>query len=138
MSDQPKNQPTFNIQQVGNIYTGAVDIKGDQIGIKNNYNASPEIQATIAELKATLAEIQTKNPTISTPEEALVTLDVEFTQVKQTDRYKLVQLRQFILEPKRHIKAIKATIAEISKHYLEDSVWAKATITYLENLIDID
>lgn len=136
MSDQPKNQPTFNIQQVGNINTGDIEIKGNQIGIQQNYNTSPEIQATIAELKATLAEIQTKHPAISTPEQALVAIDVEFTEVKQTDKYKLVQLRQFILEPKRHIKAIKATIAEISKHYLEDSVWTKAAITYFENLID--
>lgn len=136
MSDQPKNQPTFNIQQVGNINTGDIQIKGDQIGIQQNYSTNPEIQATIAEIQATLAEIQTKNPTVSTAEAALVAIDVEFTQVKQTDRSKLVHLRQFILEPKRQITAIKATIAEIGKHYLEDSVWAKAVITYLENLID--
>jgi|GEM_PF-647185 len=136
MSDKPKSQPTFSIQQVGNMNTGDVEIKGDQIGIQQNYNTSPEIQATIAELKATLAEIQTKHPAISTPEEALVAIDAEFTEVKQTDSYKLVHLRQFILEPKCHIKAIKATISEISKHYLEHSVWAKAIITYLENLID--
>lgn len=43
MSEQPKNQPTFNIGQVGNINTGDVTVQRDQIGVQNNYDTAPEI-----------------------------------------------------------------------------------------------
>lgn len=136
MSEQPKNQPTFNIGQVGNINTGDIDIKGDQIGIQYNYSNDPEIQAASIELKTLLSELQQNYPSITTPEQALSIIDVEFTEIKQANYRKLVKLSQFLLDPKRHFKAIKATIAEVSKHYLEESVWAKAIITYGDTFID--
>ncbi|MBF2047768.1 MAG: HEAT repeat domain-containing protein [Leptolyngbya sp. IPPAS B-1204] len=37
MSESPKNQPSFNINQVGNLNTGDVTIQGDQVGIQHNY-----------------------------------------------------------------------------------------------------
>jgi HEAT repeat protein len=136
MSEQPKNQPTFQIGQVGNINTGDVDIKGDQIGIQYNYANDPEVQAAIIELKDLLLEIQIKHSSIATTAEAIAIIDVEFTEIKQTNTRKLAKLAQFLLDPKRHIKAIKATVAEVAKHYLEESVWAKAIITYGDTLID--
>jgi HEAT repeats len=136
MSEQPKNQPTFHIGQVGNINTGDVDIKGDQIGIQYNYSTDPDVQAASIELKDLLLEIQTKNPTISTTAEAIAIIDVEFTEIKQTNTRKLAKLAQLLLDPKRHGKAIKATCAEVAKHYLEESVLAKAIITYGDTLID--
>jgi HEAT repeats len=136
MPEQPKNQPTFNIGQVGNINTGDIDLKGDQIGIQYNYSNDPEIQAASIELKTLLSELQEKHPSITTPEQALSIVDVEFTEIKQANNRKLVQLSQFLLDPKRHFKAIKATASEVAKHYLEESVWAKATITYIDTLID--
>jgi hypothetical protein len=136
MSEQPKNQPTFNIGQVlGNINTGDVDIKGDQIGTQYNY-ADLEVQAASSELKSLLLELQTKNPAIATTEEALAIIDVEFTEIKQTNNPKLAKFLQFLLEPKRHVKALKATAAEVAKHYLEESVWSKAIITYIDTFID--
>lgn len=135
MSEQPKNQPTFNIGQVGTINTGDVDIKGDQIGIQYNY-ADQEVQAASNELKSLLLELQTKNPAIATTEEALAVIDVEFTEIKQTNNPKLAKFLQFLLEPKRHVKALKATAAEVAKHYLEESVWSKAVITYIDTFID--
>jgi hypothetical protein len=83
-----------------------------------------------------LLELQPKNPSISTTEKALAVIDVEFTQIKQTNDRKLAKLPQFLLDPKQHIKAIKATVAKVAKHYLEESVWAKAIITYGDTLID--
>jgi HEAT repeats len=136
MSEQPKNQPTFHIGQVGNINTGDVDIKGDQIGIQYNYANDPEVQSASIELKDLLLEIQIKHSSIATTEEAIAIIDVEFTEIKQTNNRKLAKLAQFLLDPKRHIKAIKATVAEVAKHYLEESVWAKAIITYGDTLID--
>jgi hypothetical protein len=136
MPEQPKNQPTFNIGQVGNINTGDIDLKGDQIGIQYNYSNDPEIQAASIELKTLLSELQKNHPSITSPEQALSIIDVEFTEIKQANNRKLVQLSQFLLDPKRHFKAIKATASEVAKHYLEESVWAKATITYVDALID--
>jgi HEAT repeats len=136
MPEQPKNQPTFNIGQVGNINTGDIDLKGDQIGIQYNYSSDPEIQAASIELKTLLSELQETHPSITSPEQALSIIDVEFTEIKQANNRKLVQLSQFLLDPKRHFKAIKATASEVAKHYLEESVWAKATITYVDTLID--
>jgi hypothetical protein len=39
-----------------------------------------------------------------------------------------------LLNPESHLKATKASLAEISKHYLEESVVAKALITYTDTL----
>lgn len=36
--------------------------------------------------------------------------------------------------PECHAKAIKAALAEVAKHYLEESVLAKAVITYLDKM----
>jgi hypothetical protein len=135
MSEQPKNQPIFNIEKVGTINTGDVDIKGDQIGIQYNH-ADQEVQAAGIELKSLLLELQTKNPSITTTEEALAVIDVEFTEIKQANSPKLARFLRFLLEPKRHVKALKATAAEVAKHYLEESVWSKAIITYIDTLID--
>jgi hypothetical protein len=41
MSEQPKNQSTFNISQVGNINAGDVTVQRDQVGIQNNYGTDP-------------------------------------------------------------------------------------------------
>jgi hypothetical protein len=134
MPETPKNQPTFNIQSVGNINTGDMTIQGDQIGIQQNYTTDPEIQATIADLKALITDLQTQHSTVTTTAQALEIIDAEFTEIKRTPTHKLATLRKQILNPERHLQAIKATAAEVTKHYLEESVWAKASITYLDKL----
>ncbi len=45
----------------------------------------------------------------------------------------LLLKRQF-LNPERQLQALKAALGETAKHYLEDSVWAKAIITYMDKL----
>ncbi len=47
---------------------------------------------------------------------------------------KWANLRQQLLNPERHLQATKATLIEIAQHYLEESIWGKATITYLDTL----
>ncbi len=63
MSDTPKNQPSFHINQVGNINTGDVSIARDQVGIQYNYTFPDPKQAeatqTITDL---LQDIRNKNP----------------------------------------------------------------------------
>jgi hypothetical protein len=62
MTYSPKNQPTFNINQVGNINTGDVTIQGDQIGIQHNYAPEPSTEAN-QQLAHLLTTLRTKYPT---------------------------------------------------------------------------
>lgn len=61
MSEQPKNQPVFNISQVGNINTGDVTIAGDQIGVQHNYAPEANIEAT-QQLTQLLTKLRRKYP----------------------------------------------------------------------------
>ena len=133
MTNSPKNQPTFHINSVGNLNTGDVTIQGDQIGIQHNAT-DPEIKQAIADLQTLIAQLQTQYPHIATETEALAILDVEFTEIKRDKTHKLATLRKQLLDPDRHLQAIKAALGEVAKHYLEESVWAKTTITYLDKL----
>jgi hypothetical protein len=48
-------------------------------------------------------------------------------------------LKRQILNPERHWTASKAAIAEVAKHYLQESVTAKAFITYIDTMsADVD
>jgi hypothetical protein len=67
MPETPKNQPTFNIQNVGNINTGDVTIAGDQIGIQHNYAPEPNTEAT-QQLTQLLNKLRTKYPDKTDPE----------------------------------------------------------------------
>jgi hypothetical protein len=107
---------------------------GNVIGIQNSYTTNPKVQGAVADLQALLTQLQTQHPQIITEAEALPIIDAEFTEIKQSPTSKLITLRQQILNPERHAQAIKATMGEVAKHYLEDSVWAKATLTYFDKM----
>jgi hypothetical protein len=102
--------------------------------IEHQHTTDPEIPAAIADLQTLIINLQTQHPTVTTETQALDIIDAEFTEIKQNPNYKLTTLRQQILNPERHLQAIKATAAEVAKHYLEESVWAKASITYIDKL----
>ncbi|MFQ3617302.1 MAG: hypothetical protein SNJ57_09545 [Cyanobacteriota bacterium] len=57
MTETSKNQPTFHIQQVGNINTGDVTIHGDQIGIQHNYAQEQDLAEAAAKIQALLAQL---------------------------------------------------------------------------------
>ncbi|WP_008313403.1 hypothetical protein [Leptolyngbya sp. PCC 6406] len=128
---------TFNIQNF-NANNAAVNlggtIEGDQIGTHNSAVTDPEVQAAIAELQTLLPQLQTQHPQVTTEVEALAIIDSEFIEIQQSPTSKLTILSQQLLNPERHAQALKATLGEVVKHYLEDSVWAKATLTYLDKL----
>jgi hypothetical protein len=131
-SDQPKNNfsgATFNgpVNLSNNLNDNVIDTQ-------NNYSTDPEIKATLADLKTLIAQLQTQHPTVTTETAALTIIDAEFTEIKRNPAHKLATLRQQILNPERHLQATKATLSEIAKHYLEESIWAKAGITYLDKL----
>jgi HEAT repeat protein len=102
--------------------------------IENNHSTDPEIKTAIADLTLLLTQLQTQNPQVTTESQALTVLDAEFTEIQHSTTHPLVTLRQQLLNPERHLQAIKATLAEIAKHYLEESVWSKAAITYLDKM----
>jgi hypothetical protein len=134
MAESPKNQPTFNIGSVGNLNTGDVTIQGDQVGFQYNYPISPELQTAISDLKAVLNDLQTQNPSVATEAQALTIIDAEFTEIQPSGDSRLATLRQQLLNPERHFQASKATLVEVLKHFLEESVWAKAVITYIDTM----
>lgn len=61
MSESSKNQPVFNINQVGNINTGDVTIQGDQIGIQHNYAPESNTEAN-QQLAHLLTKLRSKHP----------------------------------------------------------------------------
>jgi hypothetical protein len=92
------------------------------------------VQRAITDLQTLLTQLQTQYPQVKTEAEAIAIIKAEFTEIKQSPTDKLVTLREQLLNPERHAQAIKATLGEVAKHYLEESVWAKAAITYLDKL----
>jgi hypothetical protein len=102
--------------------------------IEHNYPNDPETKAAISDIKTLIVQLQTQYPQVTTEAQALAIIDVEFTEIQQSKTHKLAILRKQLLNPERHLQATKAALGEIAKHYLEESVWAKTIITYLDKL----
>jgi HEAT repeats len=140
MSETPKNQPIFNIGQVGNINTGDVNIQGDQIGVQHNYfGTDPALSAKIADLQQLIADLEIQHPNPEGEEVALEIVDNALTiiQTQQPDRWQKIRhqatiLKQQLFNPERHLQASKATLVEVTKAAWEKSLIVKAIVTYLD------
>ncbi|MEO1378564.1 MAG: HEAT repeat domain-containing protein [Cyanobacteria bacterium J06635_10] len=132
MASEPKNvlkNPTFNAPvNFGDNPTG------DFITTQNNFKVDPEVQDTVSDLQTLVIQLQQQYPSVNAESEALTIIDAEFTEIKQSQNHKLATLRRQLLNPERHLQAGKATLVEVVKHFLEESVWAKAAITYFDKL----
>ncbi|ASC72023.1 hypothetical protein XM38_029770 [Halomicronema hongdechloris C2206] len=104
------------------------------IETQNNHPSDPKVKQAIADLQALLTQLQARHPSVTTETEALAIIDAEFTDIQQSPHHRLTTLRQQLLNPERHAQALKATVGEVAKHYLEETVLAKAAITYLDKL----
>ncbi|MFH7245158.1 MAG: hypothetical protein ACHWZW_20165 [Spirulina sp.] len=104
------------------------------IEAQHNYATDPSVQAAIMDLKVLITHLQSQHPNVATESEALAIIDVEFTEIQHSSSSKWANLRQQLLNPERHLQATKATLIDIAQHYLEESIWGKATITYLDTL----
>ncbi|MEP0918799.1 hypothetical protein NC981_18370 [Leptolyngbya sp. DQ-M1] len=62
MTQSPKNQSIFYINQVGNINSGDVTIQGDQISIQHHYAPESNAEAN-QQLADLLTKLRTKYPT---------------------------------------------------------------------------
>jgi hypothetical protein len=116
-------------------------IKGAKIDLKNSNQSLQESEAAqeiFRELQTILEGLKTdKQP--NNESEALEIIQGEFSNIQKEDsgrwdklKSQISILKQQMMSPERHLTAGKATLAEIAKHYLEDSLLAKAVITYLD------
>ncbi|MEG4491466.1 HEAT repeat domain-containing protein [Microcoleus sp. D3_18_C4] len=106
----------------------------------HNYANDETLKQQTIELRQLVHQLQqTHQPT--TEVQAAEIIDVEFREIQNTNptRWQTIQkqlqlLKRQLLNPETHFKATKATIAEVAKHYLEESVVSKALITYLDTM----
>lgn len=113
--------------------------------IENNYPKDETLKQQISELRQLVHQLQQTHHSTNEAE-ALEIIDVEFRAIQKTNstRWQEIQkqlqlLKRQLFNPERHLTASKAAIAEVAKHYLEDSVFAKALITYVDTMsADID
>ena len=135
MSNQPTNDFSgANFNAPVNFASNYGDQSVTRINTQNNYTSDPTSQQALADLKQLINSIQQNNPNVTTEAQATNIIDVEFRSIEKKQPGKLATLRKQILNPERHLKATKATLAEVAKHYLEESVFAKAAITYLDTM----
>jgi hypothetical protein len=108
--------------------------------IEHNHVADETLKQQIKNLSTLISTLQTTHrPTTET--EALTIINAEFREIQTTQptrwhtlQHQLQLLKRQLLNPERHLSAGKAALSEVAKHYLEDSVVAKALITYLDTL----
>ncbi|HEY9638381.1 MAG TPA: HEAT repeat domain-containing protein [Coleofasciculaceae cyanobacterium] len=104
----------------------------------HNYANNEKLKQQIPELRQLVHQLQqTHQPT--TEDQAVEIIDVEFSAIQETNptrwqkiKKQLQLLKCQLLNPERHLTASKAALGEVAKHYLEDSVIAKALITYVD------
>jgi len=114
--------------------------KGTHTHNHNNYANDETLKQQTIELRQLVHQLQqTHQPT--TEVQAAEIIDVEFREIQntnpsrwQTIRKQLQLLKRQLLNPESHFKATKATLAEVAKHYLEESLVSKALITYLDTM----
>jgi HEAT repeats len=142
MPETHKNQPIFNIGQVGNINTGDMNIQGDQVGIQHNYfGTDPALSKQIADLQQLIADLEIQHPNLAGEAATQAIVDNALTEIQtqQPDRWQKILhqttiLKQQLLNPERHLQASKATLVEVTKAAWEKSLIIKAVITYLDKL----
>jgi hypothetical protein len=115
----------------------------------HEHNYAPDKKLTEQELKEQVAELRQlvrqlqhdHQPT--TEDTAMKVIDAEFDEIEKTNpsRWQVIQeqlklLKRQALNPERHLNATKEALSEVAKHYLEESVVAKALITYLNTMSD--
>lgn len=135
VSEIPRNDfsgSTFNAPI--NFASNYGDQSTTNINTQNNYASSPELEEALRELKSCLAELQTQHPTVTTETQAYEIIEAEVIQPTTPNTRKLDTLRKQLLNPERHLKASKATLVEVAKHFMEQNIFAKAFFTYIDKM----
>jgi hypothetical protein len=133
------NNNTFNIGNF-NAENSPVNlggtIQGDQNATQNNYTTpNPQLESALQDLKNILAELGQQHPNVATETEAIEIIDGEMTNpFPSPTASKLALLRKQFLNPERHFQATKATLIEMTKHFLSENIFAQGFITYIDTL----
>lgn len=142
VSEQPKhviNAENYYEKPERVVNTGKYYEKGTH-NHNHNYANDETLKQQIIELRQFVHQLQqTHQPTDES--QAIEIIDVEVREIQKTNptRWQKIQsqlqlLKHQLLNPESHFQATKATLAEVAKHYLEESVVSKAVITYIDTL----
>ena len=136
MTNQPKNQPTFHINSVGNLNTGDVTIAGDQIGIQNIHQESQD--TSLLAIVQIIQELEKKYTFVQDPQQAIDIIDAEFKSL-EADRWRSLPERespqwQNLLNVKRLYNGGKKAAVKVSEHFAQENVWGKGFVAFLEGV----
>ena len=128
MTNQPRNQPTFHINRVGNLNTGDVTIAGDQIGIQN---IQPESQDTsLLAIVQIIQELEKKYTLVQDPQQAIDIIDAEFKSLEASRSPQW----QNLLNIKHLYNGGKKATVKVSEHFAQENVWGKGFVAFLEGV----
>ena len=128
MTNQPKNQPTFHINSVGNLNTGDVTIAGDQIGIQNIHQESQD--TSLLAIVQIIQELEKKYTFVQDPQQAIDIIDAEFKAL-EADRS---PQWQNLLNVKRLYNGGKKAAVKVGEHFAQENVWGKGAVAFLEGI----
>ena len=128
MTNQPKNQPTFHINSVGNLNTGDVTIAGDQIGIQNIHQESQD--TSLLAIVQIIQALEKKYTFVQDPQQAIDIIDAEFKSLEASRSPQW----QNLLNVKRLYNGGKKAAVKVSEHFAQENVWGKGTVAFLEGI----
>jgi hypothetical protein len=99
--------------------------------IAKKYANDPAFTDALTEIVQILTTLQQKYPT-ATETEAEEIIEAEFTEIKTQQPKKWETFRRQLLNRERWFNGGKAALSETAKHYLENNVFSKAGIAFLE------
>ena len=123
MSEASKYSITADVVQIVEHNVGEV--------IAKKYANDPAFTDALTEIVQILTTLQQKYPT-ATEAEAEEIIEAEFTEIKTQQPKKWETFRRQLLNPERWFNGGKAALSETTKHYLENNVFSKAGIAFLE------
>ena len=128
MTNQPRNQPTFHINRVGNLNTSDVTIAGDQIGIQN---IQPESQDTsLLAIVQIIQALEKKYTFVQDPQQAIDIIDAEFKSLEASRSPQW----QNLLNIKHLYNGGKKATVKVGEHFAESNPWGKGFMAFLEGV----
>lgn len=79
-----------------------------------------------------LERLYQKNILPKSEAEAIEIIEAEFSEIEKAEPNKITQLRTQVLNRERWFNGGKAALSEVAKHYLEEHVFAKAFLAFLD------
>lgn len=123
MSESPKF--AFYNSNVGNL---ADIVQHDQNAYQYiRTNDSSELDSLMKNLQSVLNHLKQEN-SVNSSEEAQNIITVEFTEIKKSKSWQW----QNLLKLKHYINGSKQAAIEVGKYFMEDNIWGKGFIAFLE------